>query len=441
LLLGLDIGTSRIKALLMDADGNECRAARTATPFDDGEMSADRLLAAVAGAVAELGSARADIAAVGVAGIAESGAPVAGDGRPLAPIIAWHDPRGGEIVERLQQRFGPELEESIGQRLRVVSSVAKLGWLVERGLGPVAGWLGVPELVLHDLTGRRVTEFSLAARTGAYHVGEHRYLPEVAGAIGVSPDVFAEVAAAGTVMGRVSEDAASRWGLPAGIPVTIAGHDHLVARAGSGARPRDLVNSVGTAETVVTAAGTLPDVGAALARRVAVSVLPGGAGWALLASAARAGLVLTAVAAALGRSVDELDAMASGAGGATIDESVIEAALSDSPLDLPAAPAAEIWNGVLGYLAARTWDACDRLAGVAPVAREAGGHGLVVCGGGSRSRPWLHAKAAARPAMGVWRSGAVEAVVRGAALYAGVAAGWWAAVGSGPQLGLERVVI
>jgi xylulokinase len=441
LLLGLDIGTSRIKVLLMDADGNECRAASTATPFDDGEMSGDRLLAAVARAIAELGSARAHIAAVAVAGIAESGAPVAGDGRPLAPIIAWHDPRGGEIVDRLQQQFGPELEKSIGQRLRVVSSVAKLGWLVDQGLGPVARWLGVPELVLYDLTGRQVTEFSLAARTGAYHVGEHRYLPEVAAAIGVSSDVFAEVAAAGAVMGRVSEAAASRWGLPTGIPVTIAGHDHLVARAGAGARTCDLVNSVGTAESVVAAAGTLPDIGAALARRVAVSVLPGGGGWALLASAARAGLVLTAVAAALGRSVEELDAMALGAGSATIDDSIIKAALSDSPLDLPAAPAAEIWNAVLGCLAARTWDACDRLVAVAPVAGGAGGHRLVVCGGGSRSRPWLHAKAAARRATEVWRSDAAEAVVRGAALYAGVAAGWWATVGSGPQPGLERVVI
>jgi xylulokinase len=441
LLLGLDIGTSRIKALLMASDGTECGAASTATPFDEGEMSGDRLLAAVAGAVAELGSGRADIAAVAVAGIAESGAPVAGDGRPLAPIIAWHDPRGREVVDRLQQRFGPELELALGQRLRVVSSVAKLGWLVDQGLGPVAGWLGVPELVLHDLTGRQVTEFSLAARTGAYHVGERRYLPEVAAAIGVSPDLFAEVAAAGAVMGRVSGAAASRWGLPAGIPVTIAGHDHLVARAGAGAQPGDLVNSVGTAETVVAALATVPDISAALARRVAVSVLPGGHGWALLASATRAGLVLTAVAAALGRPVEELDAKATGAGSAPIEGGVIKAALAGGPLDLPAAPAAEIWNGVLAYLAARTWDACDRLAAVAAAACDAGGPALVVCGGGSRSRPWLHAKAAARPEIEVWRCSAPEAVVRGAALYAGVAAGWWPAVASGPQPGLERVFI
>jgi xylulokinase len=438
LLLGLDIGTSRIKAVLMDAAGNECRAASIATPFDGGEMDGDRLLAAVAGAVAALGSPRADVAAVAVAGIAESGAPVAGDGRLMAPIIAWYDPRGPEVVDRLRQQFGPELELALGQRLRVVSSVAKLGWLVDHGLGPVAAWLGVPELVLHDLTGCQMTEFSLAARTGAYHVGQHRYLPDVAAAIGVAPDVFPEVAGAGTVMGRVSRASASRWGIPAGIPVTIAGHDHLVARAGAAAHPDDLVNSVGTAETVVAALATVPDIGAALARRVAVSVLPGGVGWALLASAARAGLVLTAVAAALGRSVDELDATAMGAGRAALDDSVIKALLADSPLDLPEAPAAEIWNGVLAYLAARTSEACDRLAAVAPFT---GTQRLVVCGGGSRSRPWLQAKAAARPEVELWRCCAPEAVVRGAALYAGVAAGWWPAVGSGPQPCLERVVI
>jgi len=465
LLLGLDVGTTHIKALLVDGEGRECGQATVATPFARGEMTVGALVRAVAVVIGQLGQTRSQVAAVGIAGIAESGAPLSRDAVASAPVIAWHDPRGLETVELLGRRFGPSLEVAVGQRLRVVSSVAKLGWLVGHGVGPVARWLGVPELVLHALTGSQVTEFSLAARTGAYDVRERRYIPEVAEAIGVAPDVFAEVGAAGTLMGRVSPGAGAQFGLPAGIGVTIAGHDHLVAWAGAGARATDLVNSVGTAETVVAVSATCPAVHAALAQRVAVSVMPEGRAWALLASATRAGLVLAEVAAALGPSVGELDRLAEGAGSTPGGDEVIEDALAGTGLDFGDAPAGAVWNGVLAALAARTWDACDRVADVfqaseaaagalsnlIPVAvanrsqpsakgrqPRAGGR-LIVCGGGSRSGPWLRAKAEARADIAVWRCGAAEAVARGAALYAGVAAGWWPGVDSAPAAGLEAV--
>ena len=404
-----------------------------ATPFRHGEMAVEELRSALAEVIARLGEARARVAAVGIAGVAESGAPLAADGRALAPIIAWYDPRGQEVVDRVLARCGPALERAIGQRLRVVSSVAKLGWLVDHGVGPVSRWLGVPELALRALTGRSVTDFSLAARTGAYDLAGRRYLPEVADAIGVAVAAFAEVAPAGTTLGDASA-AAARWsGLPAGIPVTLAGHDHLAARAGCGAGPLDLVNSVGTAETVVAASAPRPDITAALAHRVALTLAPAGDEWGLLASAARAGMVLGTVAAALGSSVEDLDRAALTAGTVPADEGLIDAALSGSPFALDPADPGAVWNGVLAALAARTWEACDRLLAVLPPAGAGGGpRRLIVCGGGSHSVPWLRAKAAGRADAVVCRAAVGEAVARGAAVTAGVAAGWWPSVPAAP---------
>ncbi|MDQ1377830.1 MAG: hypothetical protein QOE15_2003, partial [Acidimicrobiaceae bacterium] len=105
---------------------------------------------------------------------------------------------------------------------------------------------------------------------------------------------------------------------------------------------------------------------------------------------------------------------------------------------LPDGSVGAVWNGVLVALASRGWDAVDRVREVAGLA-GADGSRLVVFGGGSRSLPWLEAKASARPDIEVWRSGAVEAVARGAAVYAGVAAGWWSAPDDGPRPPLERV--
>ena len=442
------MGTTHTKAVLVDDRGAEVAWAVRRTPFRRTsagvEADVDSVLATVAQTVADLGAETRRVASVGIAGLAESGAPVDRAGVPLAPVIAWHDPRGSEAVATLEERFGAELSLAIGQELRTVSSVAKLGWLASNGVDGLRWWLGVPELCLHHLTGQRATDFSLAARTGAYDVGRRRPMPEVPAALGLPDDVFVEPSPAGTVMGTVSARGAVAAGLPPGVPVTVAGHDHLAGATGCGAVDVDLVNSVGTAETVVGRPSGLPDVRRALDRRVAVTVRPQGEGWAVLASGARAGLVLDVAARALGRPPAELDALAEGAGAVdmtawveAVAEAVRASTIPDEPAagagDIPDGPPGAVWNGVVQALAQRTWDAARRVQEVTGPAPR-----LVVFGGGSRSRPWLRAKAEAGE-LEVVRSTAVEAVARGAAVFAGVAAGWWGSADTAPRPEVEAV--
>jgi xylulokinase len=424
LLLGLDVGTTRIKALLIDRERNRRGLAAGATPFvttaDGVQMSAVALRTAVAEVLDRLGHDRAHIAAVGITGMAESGTALDQNGTALGPIIAWHDARGTDTVGRLQQHFGPGLAARIGQPLRPVSSVAKLGWLCAQGVRGVHRWLGVPELCLHWLSGAWATEHSLAARTGWYDVTHLRYLPAVAELLLVPTKVFLPVLTAGEVMGSVSIPGAAWSGLPRGIPVTLAGHDHLAGAEGVGARQDDLINSVGTAETVLRHHAKLPDMDRALALRLAVTVRPGGQGWAVLAGAARSGLVLHAAASALGRSLSALDDLAEQAGVADAT-ALLRSIQQGEIVQPPPSPAGAVWNGLLHALAQQTVEAARRLIELSGPARR-----LVVFGGGSHSRPWMRAKAQAA-SIPVVRSAEVQAAARGAALAAGVAAGWWPA--------------
>ncbi|MGH2718543.1 MAG: FGGY family carbohydrate kinase, partial [Actinomycetota bacterium] len=296
LLLGLDLGTTRCKAVLVDGAGTEVAAATAWTPFREGgggvEMPVGDLLATVSYLTRSLGDGARRAASVGIAAMAECGAALDRSGESLAPIIAWHDLRGTDIAEQLQQLFGDPLALRTGQRPRPVSTIAKLGWLVAHGFGPVDGWLGVAELCVRDLTGMAATEYSFASRTGCYDVIEGVWLGEVARAAGFSVSVFAPVRAAGSAMGWVLPGAAGRWGLPPGIPVTLAGHDHLAGMLGAGAGAGDLVNSVGTAETVLGSSPLPPDMPKAVDLRVAISRAPGGTAWAAMTGATRAGLVL-----------------------------------------------------------------------------------------------------------------------------------------------------
>jgi xylulokinase len=210
-------------------------------------------------------------------------------------------------------------------------------------------------------------------------------------------------------MGSVSEEAARRLAIPAGVPVTVAGHDHLAAGAGLGVSADDLLNSVGTAETVVRRTDAVPDVEAALALHLAVTLWPGGTSWAVLASAARSGVMLGELAASLGRTPAELDRLAGSA-----------------------SEAGRRWSAALVELVDRTVAAGRRMTELLGPHRR-----LIVFGGGSRSAPWLAAKAAAA-GVPVLRSTVVEAAARGAAVAAGSAAGWWPR-GAGPGSALETI--
>ncbi len=387
--------------MLLDAGGREVAGAAVATPFvttgERVELAVDDLLGCVSEVLVGLGDRRRYVVAAGVAGVAESGAPLDAQRRPLAPVIAWLDDRGAEALAVLEREFGDGLALRTGQGATTKMTVAKLGWLLAHGVEEVDRWLGVPELALWALTGAEATEYSLASRTGCYHVTEHRWLPEVAGALGFSTSIFADVHAAGRVMGRTSAAGAAFSGLPEGIPVTIAGHDHLAGMAGAGVGPADLANSVGTAETIVGRAPALPDMEAARNQRLAVSVYPGGTDWAVLVSAARAGQVIEAKAAERGMTPAELDEQCDDA-----------------------------WAGVLADLTARAVEAYERLAAVLGRRQR-----MVVFGGGSASEPWLRAKAEAFD-IPVVRSAVTSAVARGAAVYAGVVAGWWSSADEGP---------
>ncbi len=433
LVLGLDLGTTRTKALLLDAAGTEVAVAAGPTPFaSEGsriEMPVDRLLQATEHVVASLGADRQRVAAVGLAGMAECGAPLDRSGAPVAPVIAWHDPRGTDVAERLVEQFGDALGLRTGQRPRSVSTVAKLGWLVANGTNALQRWLGVPELVLRSLTGTEVTEHSLASRTGCWDVVEMTWLEDVAAAAGFSMEVFGPVLPAGSAMGHIDAPTAERWGLPAGIPVTLAGHDHLAGAVGAGAGPGDLVNSVGTAETVLGTTTTAPDLRTALDLRTPVSVAPGGRGWVILAGAARAGVVLEAAAGRLGYGFGELDAMAEEA--VPVDAADLVTSLqAATPAAFPDAAPGDIWLGLLWALAERTAEAARRVRTFVAAER------LLVIGGGSGSRPWTRAKTEL-VGLPVLRPRTSQAVARGAAVMAGQAAGWWPSSDAAPKPGAD----
>ena len=209
LLLGIDVGTSASKAVLLDPDGVERARGQTATPWKriatGAEVECEALFEAAVGAArAALGrAAEGRVRAVGVTSMAETGALLDRRGRPLAPAIAWHDGRGHDEAVRLAEELGADrFIETTGLPVSPLCSLAKLRWLAEHGdIGTATRWLSVAEWVIRRLGGRDVAELSLASRTGLLDLSARRPFADALAWAGLPDDLLGELVPAGTAAG------------------------------------------------------------------------------------------------------------------------------------------------------------------------------------------------------------------------------------------------
>ena len=430
LLLGIDLGTSSIKANAVDRHGRSLGIGTAPTPFEttaDGvEMSPEALFASIGTALDQLGELRHRIAAVGISSMGETGTTIYPDGPSGLPLIAWHDHRGHEAVDDLVAHFGThEILTRTGRRPRSVSSVAKLGWLARHGAVLAGTWTGVAGLVLWRLTGAVGQEQSLAATSGAYNPISGQYDREILRAAGMDGIRWAPARPAGTMLGRVG-NAGATWGqLPCGIPVTIAGHDHPVGVVGSGGEHGEVIDSLGTGEPLVVSWDPRRTVGhpvlPGLPGDLTVTHWPGTARHMLLWETLRPGLAMGALLSHLEMSRSDIEFAAIRVEAEPLGiEDLLAMQDGHVPAHVVRMPPEVAWAAALEGFAA----AVARTEVVLRDLTDTRGTTLLI-GGGLRSRRWIEAKMhrARWPlAMATER----EAVSRGAALMAGVAAGWWA---------------
>ena len=287
-LVGIDVGSTRVKALVVDLDGRELSGGHVETPWritSSGAEAApediyEAVLAATRSALA--GASDRRVLGVGVTGMAEALALLGGRGRAVAPAIAWYDGRGEQERDELEQQFGADRFTSLtGLPVSTTASIVKLRWIRRHVPGAAAALcaLSVPEYIAHRLGGMRAAELSLASRTGLLDVGRARWATELFEWAGLSESLFPAALPAGSLLGTVVDPPVGLSQLR-GAAIAMGGQDHQCAAVGAGVlSPQEVLNSCGTAEAFVRSIAPLgpSDLIAAVATGVGVGchVIPG----------------------------------------------------------------------------------------------------------------------------------------------------------------------
>ncbi|WP_374008989.1 L-fuculokinase [Leifsonia sp. LS-T14] len=263
--VGVDVGTTNTKVVLA-VFGDAVSEARTVTVPTPAGGSA--LQAAVLGAIREVAAdSPHPVVALGVAAMGETGSLTGPDGDPRGDLLRWAD-GDAATADRFVASAGAEaLYGATGVPAPRKSPLVHWLRLAEEQDARLAGahWLGADGLVISCVTGETVTDHTLAARTMAYRLPApdaplaDAFDRDLLALAGLSPERFPRVVRPGAIAGTLTPSAAAALGLPQGLPVVAAGHDHAVGAWAAGVRePGDAADSVGTAEALLRIAGSVP---------------------------------------------------------------------------------------------------------------------------------------------------------------------------------------
>lgn len=255
ILIGVDIGTSRIKAVATDLNLKVLAEYAEPTPWKHEKNFSDIDMLLLAKTVITVASKAAEIAggkvlAIGFTGFSETGVLIDGAGNPLAPGLAWHDPRG--ITEPILKELGDfEFRARAGALLNEIASISKTLWLNKNfsESKKAKHFLSAPEWVAYSLGAEIVNELSLVSRTGFFDVESRKPWDEAIALVGGGKDYLGRLVVAGEPIGIVNNQAPEN--LRSAV-ITIAGHDHFTAAYYCGAiNEGSLFDSMGTAEALL----------------------------------------------------------------------------------------------------------------------------------------------------------------------------------------------
>ena len=241
--LGLDLGTSGVKAVLVDADQRLLAEASAPLvvqrphPGWSEQRPADWIAAASAAMDRLAGAADlSGVRGIGLSGQMHGATCIDASGDVLRPAILWNDTRAG--AEAAAMDADPSFRAITGNIVFPGFTAPKIAWMQthEPDLAARIAAVLLPKDYLRLwLTGAAISEMSDAAGTGWLDTGARDWSDTLLAATGLSRAQMPTLVEGSEAAGALRGDLARRWGLSDGVVVAGGGGDNAATGVGVGA--------------------------------------------------------------------------------------------------------------------------------------------------------------------------------------------------------------
>ena len=179
------------------------------------------------------------------------------DGTPLHEAFTWSDSRSEEVGDPISQRLSQDqVYRLTGLKNTPNSSIRKLFWIKERWpeiYEKTYKMIQCKDYLAYVLTGAVYTDFTDASSTGALDITTMDWSQEILSCLGIDRDKLPAIAHSNQIIGHVTDQAASSFGLPAGVPVVMGAGDILCSAVGAGCIEHgDVYMSLGSSSWVAS---------------------------------------------------------------------------------------------------------------------------------------------------------------------------------------------
>lgn len=264
-ILAIDIGTTSVKAIIMDGGGKVLAEAASSHPLVSGlpgwsEEMPDLWLAGAAEAMAALRTqapqALADVAVVGTCGMVPAIVLLDEKGRPVRYAILQNDARCTEQIRRLQGGMDQNrLFERTGGFTNQQHVLPRLLWVKEHEpdvWARTAHVVGSYDFINYVLTGELAIEKNWAVESGMWDIKENRWIGEMLEFYGIDASLLPPVHEPSEIVGTVKPPFSEIFGIPEGTPVIAGSADHVAATLACGiAEQGDLLIKFGGAGDIL----------------------------------------------------------------------------------------------------------------------------------------------------------------------------------------------
>ncbi len=268
--IGIDIGTSSAKFVLIDSVGGILARAEEAYAVARprpgwSEIDPGAWYGAVENGLCALlsGADRSGVRGIGVTGQMHTVVLLDASGASIRPALLWNDARTGGMIPALKERI--RQHPGIAYIAGIVSTgspAANLLWLRDNepdNFRRLRKFLIGPDYIVYRLTGRVGTDYCEASTSSLYDIVERTWSPAMRELIGLAESVYPVVKGSTETAGLLVPALAEKFGLPLDTRVIVGTGDNAASSIATGCLVGDFpVLSLGTSG-VVTARRERPD--------------------------------------------------------------------------------------------------------------------------------------------------------------------------------------